>query len=321
MKTDKIDKIIPGKRFIVLSLVVSLLFIAIVVGINMAIDLYGLFRPLEGRKIPVHNSERISKYLLAYRYIPSQFNTVLFGTSLSANLDVGPYTDTSEFKIYNASVTGVNLTELKPIVEKVVEGGTKQLVICISPYMVESSGSKEVDLNEKIYFGAYGSMDLYQTYAVGVIRHQNWLPKKYPKGQINAYGVNDYSPLFKVRDVAASIDEQIEIHKNDKLKVDPIAVQEMKDVFNMLEQNNVRYVAYFHPYPARIFESSRQNQIEFRKLVKTIIPDTTRIVDFNTAKELEFASDLTNYIDHGHLSDKGQKTVMYWLYLKMRELL
>jgi hypothetical protein len=299
---------------------VSALCAVIVVGINVAIDLYGLFRPLDNRKIVVHNSERISKYLLAYRYIPEQFNTVLVGTSLSANLDVAPYADTTEFRIYNASVTGVNLTELQPIVEKTIEGGMKQVVVCISPYMVETSGSKEVDLNRKIYYGAYGSMDLYQTYFVGIIRHMDLMPRKFPKGQINEFGVNDYSPLFKVRDVAASIDEQVEKHRNTKLKVDTIAVRELKYVFNLMEKNNVKYIAYFHPYPAKIYDNSLANQLEFRKLIKTIIPDTTRIVDFNTPEQRPFTSDLSNYMDHGHLNDKGQKTVMNWLYLKMKEM-
>ena len=215
---------------------------------------------------------------------------------------------------------GINLTEMKPIVGKAIEGGLKQAVLSISPYMLESSGAKVVDLNEKLYYGAFGSVDLYQTYFVAIIRHLNLMPAKFPKGQINAYGVNKYSTLLKMRDVSVQIDEQIGIHKNDKFKVDSVAIQELKDVVGMLERNNVKYIIYFHPIPARMYQSSVANQVEFRQLVKKIVPDTSRIVDFNTHEQLAFTTDLSNYIDQGHLSDKGQKTVMDWLYLKMRGL-
>jgi hypothetical protein len=311
---------IGSRRFIRQAAGYSALFVVAVVGINLAVDLYGLFRPLNDRLIPVYNNERVSKYLLSYRYIPGRFNTVLFGTSLSANLDVSPYTDSTAFKIYNASVMGINLTEMKPIVQNTVQGGVKNVIMSISPYMLETSGSKVVDLNRKIYYGAFGSIDLYQTYFVGIIRQLNLLPNKFPKGQINGYGVNDYRALIRQRDVAEQIDDQIEIHKNDELKIDPVAVRELKEILEILEKNDVKYIIYYHPVPARMYESRAVNESKFRDVIKEIVPDTSRIVDFNTAEQLPFTTDLSNYLDHGHLSGKGQQTVTYWLYVKMKEM-
>lgn len=86
---------------------------------NVLIDIFGLFRPVKGRKIRIHHNERISKYLLSFRYIPRNFNTIIIGTSLSDNLDVASYNHSNNrLKIYNSSVMGANIFDVCPVAKK-----------------------------------------------------------------------------------------------------------------------------------------------------------------------------------------------------------
>src|SRR4051794_15647193 len=54
-------------------------------GFNYFMDPYGLFREVRGRDIPVTVNERTTKYLLGYNYIPTNFDGVLVGSSISGN--------------------------------------------------------------------------------------------------------------------------------------------------------------------------------------------------------------------------------------------
>src|SRR5688500_16644008 len=98
-----LDKKLPAWTFLKFIFLFSFISAIALAGVNIWIDIYGLFLPVKGREIQVYNNDRISKYLLSYRYIPQNFNVAILGTSLSANLDVTVYNRKQNlFKIYNA---------------------------------------------------------------------------------------------------------------------------------------------------------------------------------------------------------------------------
>src|SRR5688572_24466845 len=86
-----LDRKLPAWTFLKFIFFFSLIAATGLAGVNVWIDIYGLFLPVKGREIQVYNNDRISKYLLSYRYIPQNFNVAILGTSLSANLDVTEY--------------------------------------------------------------------------------------------------------------------------------------------------------------------------------------------------------------------------------------
>jgi hypothetical protein len=288
------------------------------VGINVAFDIYGLFLPVKGKSLPVYNNERISKYLLSYRYIPENFNTVIIGTSLSANLDVASVNHQSgKHRIYNASIMGANLSELTPVIENVLNGGVDNLIICFSPYMIQNSGAKEVDLNKKLYYGALGSKNLYETYIVALIRYFEIFPQKFPKNQVDHFGVNHYEASFKVENVHEKIADVIEENRTKHLTIDPGAMEELTKLIRHLNDRNINYSGYFHPVPKEVFESKQDDYRLFEKTVRALVNDNSKLIDFNTAQYKWFTSDYRNYIDHGHLSNMGQETISAILFEKL----
>src|SRR5882757_1664062 len=75
-------KEVSATRFLKIIFLWVVLGTILVAGLNIWIDIYGLFRPVANRSLPVYYNERVSKYLLAKNYIPQKFNTVIVGTSL-----------------------------------------------------------------------------------------------------------------------------------------------------------------------------------------------------------------------------------------------
>lgn len=301
-------KEMPASKFLKIILIGVIAGMLVITGINAWIDIYGLFRPANNRNLPIYYNERVSKFLLSYHYIPQQFNTVIIGTSLSANLDITDFNHKQNaIKIYNASIMGANISELRPMVDNLIHGGIKKMIICFSPYMIKNSGSKEVEFGPKLYIGALGSKNLFDTYVVGVIRHFNLLPRKFPKDQIDEYGVNHFSNLYKVADVKEKI--ALVIRADKELTVDPVALQELKEFVNLLKTNNIQFVGYFHPIPAEVLASKRVDYDKFEKTVREFVGDDKKLINFNTKDFEAFTTNYTNYVDHGHLSVKGQRVI------------
>src|SRR5205823_11795187 len=79
-----------SRRWLVVTVATTLAAVALAVGANSALDIYGLFRDPTGRALPVYGNERVAKYLLGRRYVQANFDGVLIGSSVSANWSVGP---------------------------------------------------------------------------------------------------------------------------------------------------------------------------------------------------------------------------------------
>jgi hypothetical protein len=305
-----------GKGFLlaVLSGVAGLSLL--VIGVNWYLDIFGLFRPVKGRNLPVYHAERISKYLLSYRYIPQNFNTVLLGTSLSDNIDFSNVDAPTSPKVYNASMMGANIAEIRPIVSNLLAGGVRQFIICVSPYLTKNYGAKEVELDGKLYYGALGSKNLYETYVVGAIRSFNLMPSKFPKNQINAQGVNDYGSFFAVSDVRQRVNRELK-ENTDAITIDSSALVAFDAMIQELRNHKVKLLVYFHPVPHDIFKLKEKTFMEYQQLMRSIIRDDRSIINLNSEHFSPFTADLTNYIDHAHLSRNGQSVIVDTLLARM----
>jgi hypothetical protein len=311
-------KSMSGKRFILSVLAGVSGLLLLIVGINWYLDIYGLFRPVQNRKLPIYHAERISKYLLSYNYIPQNFQIVLLGTSLSDNLDFSLHNDTtSGQKIYNASMMGANITEIRPVVSNLLKGGVRHFVICVSPYLTKNYGAKEVEFDDKLYYGALGSKNLYETYVVGAIRHFSLMPSKFPKNQIDANGVNDYGSFFEVSDVKKRVIRELQ-ENTDAIKIDSAALIAFASMINELRDKQVRPLVYFHPVPYAIFKKKEKDFEHFQQVMRAIIQDDQSVINLNSENFRSFTSDFTNYIDHAHLSKKGQARIVDTLLARLK---
>ncbi len=285
-------------------MIFSLLIIIFLVGINFQIDLFGLFHSAKGKSISIYSDERSAKYLLAHRYVPENFDAYILGPSLSANLN--PKELKGE-RIYNLSMMGANITEQKAVVQKAFERSTPKFVIlCLHPYLTADHGMKTDMINPKQYYGALGSVSLYKAYALTIIRHFNLMPHKYPESQFNDYGYNHYDDILTTMPVREKIDEQLRLPNSIKTSIDSVALIEFKTLVDDCIARNVKIIAYFHPLPFELYDKYRAPLILYQSRMTEVLRNKAQILDFNTPEYEFFTKDLANYIDHGHLSEKGQ---------------
>jgi len=296
-----------ARKFLLRCTLVVILLTVVLVAINAYVDLYGLFRPVAGRSISIYSDERTAKYLLAHRYVPENFEGYILGPSLSANINPK---EIHEYKIYNLSMMGANITEQKAVVDKALEyKAPKFVLVCLHPYLTHDSGMKTGMINPKEYYGALGSMSLYKTYAIRFVRDHNLMPGKYPADQYNDYGYNHYDNILQTMPVEEKIKEQLKRPDAIKTHIDSVAMTEFVALMNEFKARNVQVIGYFHPLPFVLYDKFRQPLELYKQEMRKVMPGA-RIVDFNTPDYEFFTKDLSNYIDHGHLSVKGQQYLL-----------
>lgn len=127
------------KTFFIRLLAISLVIAALVVLFNFYMNEYGLFGDARGKSIKIYGNERTAKYLLSLNYIPSNFNGLLIGSSVSDNIDSKGFVG---YRIYNASINAATVAELRILVENVLKKGDLKCVI-ISLYPILTSSNEK----------------------------------------------------------------------------------------------------------------------------------------------------------------------------------
>ena len=135
------------------------------VAINYKLNVYGLFGDVRGRpyNLPGGNMERLGKYLFSFNYIPSNFDGLLIGSSISDNWDTSVL---QCGRIYNASINGGNISEEALIAQNVLRRRRLNAVLFIVyPYLTETDGPKSAYMTPHEYWAALGSIQLLKFYA------------------------------------------------------------------------------------------------------------------------------------------------------------
>lgn len=131
---------------------ITLLALAVVVLLNIWIDVFGLFWRKDAT---VYQLDRYSYHLLSDRYIPTHFNEIMFGSSLTDNWDTSLI---SNHRIFNYSAGGSNLHEQVLIARHVLE--TVQLhaiYILLYPSMMDEATLPTAYGSDKDRYSAFGS--------------------------------------------------------------------------------------------------------------------------------------------------------------------
>ena len=294
------------KKFLITYSRWSLLGVIILVGINLWVDLYGLY--WRKTDIAIYSDERTSKYLLAHKYVPENFEGYILGPSLSANLNPKEIKD---LRIYNLSMMGANITEQNAVLQKALEKNTPRFVIlCLHPYLTADHGMKTGMINPKEFYGALGSFSLYKAYTLAVVRHFNLLPGKYPKGQFNAYGYNFYNSILQKIPAQEKIEAELQLENAIPTAIDSVALTEFNSMIKSLTDKRVEIIAYFHPLPYPLYKKYQGPLTQYQQIITGHLQGKATILDFNAEAYTDFTRNFNNYIDHGHVSEQGQRFLL-----------
>ena len=139
-------------------LIISAMVIISTIGVNIYLNEFGLIGNQKNKDIRIYADEKTSKYLLSFNYIPNNFNGILVGPSLSDQMmDTKKLSD--NYEIYNLSMDGGNISELKYAIDNVLKyGNIKLFIISLDPYITKNSGTKSSQINPKEYYSTFGSI-------------------------------------------------------------------------------------------------------------------------------------------------------------------
>lgn len=309
-----------SKKFTLIWLLISLFFIVSIAALNFSRNEFGLFGNVKGEKIRIYDYERMSKYLLSFSYIPQNFDSVLFGASVS-NLEMD-MSKIDGMNIYNLSTNGANISELKYLVDNVIEkGNLKTILVCLDPYMTKNSGHKTSSINPRLYYSTLGSLF--------TLKYYSKKRRALANPSTDPFRDSWNGLRYNKTDVAEKYDSETEINKDIALansegytiNVDPIAVKELDEVLTKARNKGIKVFAYYHPKPYKLF-SSENYQKEYRKfqneMSKLLIEDDI-VFDMNTDDYRHITESFDSYSDGAHLSAKGAAKVISALNEKISE--
>jgi hypothetical protein len=291
---------LPSKRWF-LSFVGIVAFVAGAVAfVNYRIDFYGLFRESKGRKLRVYSNERTTKYLFGYNYVPSNFDGLLVGSSISDNWDTGKITSS---RVFNASISGGNISEVKLIAENALKRGKFRLVLfCIHPYMTESHGRKSGYMTPSEYWGALGSVQLIKEYleilfvAVGLHRQQ-----------FDEFGRNSFESSS--RNPRPPKEQNLRL----VLSVDPSAVLEYRQLVDLARERGTKIVAFIPPIEYERYQVNRASYEAYYSRMSAIFRKDEPIIDFNGPEFDALRKNPESFSDGSHLSTTAADLVAHEL--------
>ena len=297
-----------SKQFLVYVATGVLSLAMLVVSFNMRVDMYGLFRPAGTRPLYVFGEERVAKYLHSFRYIRENFDGVLLGSSTSAILETKQI---KGYRIYNASIVGGNVEDVKPIAQNIFsDHRVKVSFICVHRYLTNDHAQRTDLITPKQYWSALGSPQLLTAYVSRVAVDLGLIGRRYDE-----YGTQYLRSEPDTDTVQRSISDTVRAIQagttsSGNYYIDPIAFSHLREVIDLARRNSQQLVIYFPPVPAPVLAVRAPEYHSYRRSMDTLLEPGDIVVDFNAPGYAGLRQDVHNFVDGSHLSQTGARIVL-----------
>jgi hypothetical protein len=282
-----------ARRWLVTTLGITATLVACCMAVNASIDLYGLFRDPTGRRLPGYGDERLAKYLLNARYVPANFAGLLIGPSVSANW---PVADVATLRIYNESLNGGDITELKAVVDNSLSSSwrPKVALLIVSPYLTLSHDFKTITLTPDLRARALGSLNLVYAYKEWLLHERGRATPEFDAGGSENLGDGD---LVLNANLRSMLDPA-----KPGFDVDAEAIRAYRDLVAELQAREVPIVFIIPPMASALY---RPKELAFRAYADTLLRSSTprdRVIDF-TSDEFKYlwSEQANSFSDGVHL--------------------
>jgi hypothetical protein len=297
------------RRWILQTLLYTVVIGGAFVRLNMALDVYGLFADVHGRSLPIYGSERRAKYLLNQHYVPETFAAVLIGSSVTGNWDT---TGISSLRTYNESTDGGNITEEKVLVDRALErSGLKAAVCVLHPFLTDTHGLNTEEMSDREYWGALGSISLVRAY-------ETMLKIRLGREKLvwNAFGSEHTESRLELNPTLKRIMvPDVDFH------VDEVGFDEYRALIVRMRGQGLRLAAVVPPTLAELLEPKREAMDRYVERMRTLFTPEDAFIDFNAPRYEAFRRERSNFRDGVHLSFTGAAEVVRLLDERLRESL
>jgi hypothetical protein len=275
--------------------------------LSYALDVYGILRDPHGRSLATSGlhvpttDDRISKYLLNQRYVPSNFDGLLIGSSTTGNWNPGLI---SGYHIYNESLAAGNATEEKTLVDQALRTGHFKIAICVlSPYVVGSHALKEGlgQVRRREALGSINSFGEEGAKALAALHLQQ-----------NTFFPNGSRELF----VAMKLNKKL---SPDLFETDPQAVADYRSLVETLQAHGTKVVYVRPPLYQPLYDANRVALQRFLESMRTELPPAP-LIDFTKPEYVAYNSNPSNFSDGLHMSPAGAIAISKILDEKLRDI-
>jgi len=281
------------RRWLVVTVATTLAVMALAVGTNAAVDIYGLFRNPAHRSLRVYGNERVAKYLMSRGYVQANFDGVFIGSSVSANWNLGSM---RSVRLYNESVNGGNIVEEKAILDQLLEhGGTGLALVLVHPYLTSEHESNGVTLAPREYWGALGSLNLLDAYKNALNIRLGREPQLFDPAGSQDFGDGTKTLNARLRAMMLGTAD---------FEIDPVALQGFREAVAKLHARRIPVGFVIPPTSEPLFAAKRAAFTKYASIVLADRSSADRVLDFS---EAEFAQlrDPDNFSDGVHLRPAG----------------
>lgn len=282
-----------------------LITLALFTIINFLMDDFGLWG--DKKSVRIWAKEKTSKHLLSYKYIPNNFDGILIGASVAANLNTK---NIDGAKIYNLSMEGANTSELELCVNNVFEKGKiKVIIISLYPYITKDSGIKGSEIHPQEYWGSVFST-LPIRLLMSKIKSTITLAKN-DKFKNSEWGYNDINIGVDVNTFYRDI-EDYSGGINNNINVDKEAVKALERIIESARGKKIKIVAYFHPIFHKRFNDyvNSGTWSSYKNEMAALFTGKDILLDMNSQSYDYIRMNKENYTGMGHLSKKGADAVL-----------
>lgn len=259
--------------------------------LNYRINAFGVFGDVQGKTYRSYlNEDREAKYLFSFNYIPTNFDGVLVGSSISGNWDTRKI---ALAKTYNLSIDGANITEEKILAENIFSRKKVRLVLfCVYPHMVSNHGRKTAYMQPRDYWSALGSAQLLREYGNRILAK---IGRRKPVD--DEFGVLNYSDHERNVD---SLMADYRLSRREEVILDETAVAEYAALLDEARTNGARIVGFIPPHYAGVWNTADYSV--FLARMKSLFRPEEKVFDFNDSEYENFRKTRGNFYDGVHLS-------------------
>jgi hypothetical protein len=270
--------------------------------LNFAFDIYGVLRNPAGRRLVPYTNERASKFLYSLRHVPTNFDGVIVGSSISANLRAS---ELHHYRVYNLSISGSNISEQRILLDNILRVRAPRFVLfCIYPYLTQDHGTKGSGMDPQDRSAAWGSPQLLRDYAVASFHRLGAFPLRFDWA-----GWQDIRGTGKALDADATLADwkkrQSLPKQKDPFAIDPIALAEYRDLLSRVHSAGSRVVGFIPPIYAPRFELLREEFTLYDGRILALFDAGDSVVDFNAPRFRGLTSDPASFYDGYHLAQKA----------------
>jgi hypothetical protein len=283
-----------SRKFLITGYLASAAILGTFVAFNAWFDIYGIFRPAQGREIHVISDERTAKYLLALNYVPANFDAVLIGTSISGNWDPR---DITSYRMYNASYNGGNIIEAMPMLENLLQHDSlKMIMFCLYPRMTYSLAGRRAIPGPDAIHAALGSFNLLGMYAAAGLAYGGWLtPHNDPRGRLLHLSGNPPGKPWSGNRTTAW----------NSFDVDAEAFSTLRAAVAMVKKKNIRIARVYPPLFHTRLEPDNSAYLAYQAKMESLFTPEDTLIDFNLPAHRPFRASLDNFTDGTHFTDQG----------------